>query len=146
MEPLPVDQFTGTMLAFVKTADVPVVMVVLVLVSVCLRAIWVPRRYRIPTLSLLALVIAVPITYVFSVAPETHWGARSFWRSSLQNGCVSVTMWHLLMPRFLKRWPLHAAHPLVLPSTTDPLSLDEKQSAVEQQRKDLWHEPVNKKK
>jgi hypothetical protein len=133
METLGIEHVTGMVLTFIKTADAPAVIMLLTLCYILLRAIWIPHRYRIPTLALVALLLAVPITYVFSVAPETHWSTRLFWRSCLQNGAVAVVLWHLLLPRFLKKWPLHAEHPLPLPMDAPPHAT-------------LWHEPVEKKK
>jgi hypothetical protein len=132
MMDLPVNHFTATLLAFIRTADPGAVLTIVVLLAVCLRSIWVPFDGRVTSLSLLAFVFAIPVTWLVSLAPETHWSTRLFWRACVQNGAVAVVLWHLLLPRFLKKWPLHAEHPLPLPLDPDA-------------RPSLWREPVEKK-
>lgn len=99
------EQFTDILMTFMKAADPPAVIIVLVLTFVALRAIWMPHGYSYATLSLVSLAIAVPVTYIFSVAEEATWGGRYIWRASLQNGAVSVVLWHLAIPQVFKRWP-----------------------------------------
>lgn len=88
-----------------RLADPPAVIMILVFSFVLLRVVWVPRRWRPSSLTVVALLLSVPITFLCSVSEEVTWGRRFFWRAVLQNGSVAIVIAFLSMPYLYKRWP-----------------------------------------
>lgn len=88
-----------------RLADPPAVIMILVFTFVTFRVVWVPRHYRVATLSLVALLLSAPMTYVCSVSEEVLWGHHFFWRAVLQNGCVAIVIAFLSLPHLYRKWP-----------------------------------------
>lgn len=134
------ESFTDILVAFTKTADPQVVVLILVLTFVLLRAVWMPHGFSPATIALASLLIAVPVTYAFSAAEEVSWGGRYLWRGILQNGGVSVMAWYLVMPQVFKRFPgllndeALSARQDVLQDHLAVLDVEKRKRLVEQQR------------
>lgn len=134
MDPLQIEHLSDAGINFMRLADPPAVILILVFTFIIFRTIWIHKRYRMANLSLIALLISAPVTYLCSVSEEVLWGRRFFWRAVLQNGAVAIVFAFLILPRLYKRWPgLLEEAPLFL---SDVEMREEKKITENQQRKE----------